>query len=116
MRPMMMAGLLCFCVLGCKLSPDAQPIGIEKNEPLLITTPEIVRILEQETIESVSTRHSQTIHIKLKNGLRYRGTYVASDAGKYAHDSNLADILNLVIYIKEHRPPEQTRGWGIMCE
>ncbi|MFC1859888.1 MliC family protein [Thermodesulfobacteriota bacterium] len=84
--------------------------------PSVIETPEIVRILEEERIESVATTHSQTIYIRLKDGREYKGTYVHAQAGRYSDDDHLFDILNLVSHIKKKRPPEEVGGWNIMCE
>ncbi|HUS47802.1 MAG TPA: pitrilysin family protein [Phycisphaerae bacterium] len=84
--------------------------------PLAIKTPEIIRILENEQIEFIATAHSQTIHIRLKDGREYEGKYVHAEAGEYSDDRKLFDILNLVTHIKKHRPPEEVKGWMILCE
>ena len=64
-----------------------------------IDTPEIVRILEEEPIASFSNSHSQDIHIILKDGRTYLGTYDQEKAGKYATDPHLFNILNLTKHI-----------------
>ena len=85
-------------------------------KPSVIGTPEIIRILEQEIVETISTKHSQWIHIKLKNGREYKGKYIYDQAGKYSRNDKLWDILNLVMHIRKNRPPEEVNGWRIGCE
>ena len=86
-------------------------------EPAIpIETPEIVRILEDEDIAGIATLHCQSIHIELKNGCTYGGTYEQAEAGKYANDPHLRDIYNLVRHILATRPAEETRGISIACE
>lgn len=84
--------------------------------PFVIKTPAIIRILEKEQIESISTTHAQTIHIRLKDGREYTGKYVHTEAGKYSDDRKLSDILNLVMHIKKNRAPEDVKEWMIWCE
>ena len=81
-----------------------------------IQTPEIVRILEEESIELTATTHSQYISITLNDGREYSGTYDHKQAGKYAGNEKLFDVLNLVSHIKDGRPPEEVEGWAILCE
>ena len=82
----------------------------------MIETPEIVRILEQEPIAFVFTSHAQWISIRLKDGREYGGKYVHAEAGEYADDPQLSDILNLVMHIRESRSPEEVTDWQIACE
>jgi len=84
--------------------------------PSVIKTPEIIRILEEERIESVSTRHSQRISIRLKDGRKFKGLYVHAEAGKYSRDKDLYDILNLAMHIRENRPAREVKGWTVICE
>ena len=74
------------------------------------------RILEEEAIAFIATTHSQSIHIQLEDGSRYKGQYVPKEASKYSPDAKLSDILNLVVHIKKQRPPAEVKGWKIMCE
>ena len=92
------------------------PGSSERKGPFVIDTPEIVRILEEEVVDFDSTTHAQRIGIRLKDGREYMGRYVYEEAGEYAKDKQLSDILNLVMYIKENRPAEEVDGWRIMCE
>jgi len=95
----------------------AQPTNQEKQtEPSVVKTPEIIRLLEEESITFIGTTHSQSIHIQLKDGSRYKGSYLQNEAGKYSTDPHLSDILNLVIHIKKQRPPDDVKGWQILCE
>lgn len=77
---------------------------------IYIDTPEIIRILEKETLASVSTYHSQRIHIRLKDGRMYVGTYEQEKAGKYSKDPKMFDILNLTKHILDKRPPADVKG------
>lgn len=96
---------------------DSEQRGRAADEdPVAIKTPEIIRILETEDIARLMTSHRQTIYIRLKDGRRYRGTYVHADAGRYAADANLSGILNLVMHIKANRPPDDVKDWSIICE
>lgn len=79
-------------------------------------TAEIIRILEEEQIDAISTTHDQRIDITLKDGRHFHGSYVHAAAGKYADDESLSDILNLVLHIQERRPSEDSRLWKIMAE
>ena len=90
--------------------------ALAQKGPSTIETPEIVRILEKEQIESIGTSHSQRIYIRLEDGRAYQGTYVHAQAGKYAEEENLFDILNLVIHIKKKRLPEEVEGWNLSAE
>jgi len=117
MRLIIAACLMCSCICGCTATPDTQAgTRVEQNEPSVVKTPEIIRILEEEAVVFVATTHSQTIHIRLKDGSQYQGTYVSAESGKYSKDPNLSDILNLVMHIKKHRAPEEVKEWQIMCE
>lgn len=79
-------------------------------------TREIIRILEEEDIDSISTSHSQEIDIVLKDGRHFHGKYVYQHAGKYAEHDDLFDILNLVLHIQEQRSIEEDLSWTIVCE
>ena len=120
--------LFCFVVAGCASHKELDPADVAANptrntptEPLQsgpseIETKEIVRILEQEDIDSISTSHSQKIYIRLKDGREYEGTYEHSQAGKYSTDEHFFDILNLVMHITKNRPPEEVKDWQIIME
>lgn len=82
----------------------------------VIETPEIVRILENEDVEYITTNHSQYINISLSDGSQFEGTYLHAEAGEYSKDSNLCDILNLILHIKEARSEAETEEWIILCE
>lgn len=98
-------------------NPEDIPINKgPQKEPVSIDTAEIIRILEEEDIEYISTTHSQAIHIQLKDGQEFEGIYVHSQSGKYANKEDLFDILNLVMHIKDKRPPEEVKDWIIKCE
>ncbi len=133
MKSSLLVSILCLVAAGCTTdlpedrtgrTPEETPVkrNIEKpgdtvqKGPSVIETPEIVRILEKESVEFVATTHSQTIYIRLKDGREYNGTYVHAQAGKYSHDDHLSDILNLVHHIKRKRAPEEVGEWGIACE
>jgi len=94
-------------------SPPVEPPEIE---PSIVETPEIIRILENERIKEVLTSHSQHIYIELEDGRRYQGKYHRNQAGNYANDFNLGDILNLVLHIKKHRLDKDAGRWAIGCE
>ncbi len=91
----------------------AVPVGSEAKQ---IKTAEIVRLLETAEIESVSTKHSQVVYIKLKDGTTYKGTYVYEQAGKYAKIKECSDILNLVVHIQKARSKKEKIDWQIACE
>ena len=93
-----------------------EPESAAKNEPSVIETPEIVRVLEKGAVSAVSTTHAQTIWIRLEDGRQYRGKYMHAQAGRYAADEQLFDILNLAVHIKQTRPAEEVKGWRIICE
>jgi len=86
------------------------------SKPVPIETPEIIRILEKEALKSVSTRHSQRIHITLKDGRKFTGLYEPERAGNYSENSKLSDILNLVSHIIDNRPHGEVKDVGIRCE
>lgn len=110
------AALLIIAILsGCPKEKPARN-KLVNQEPIVIQTPEIIRILEKESIESISTTHAQNIYIQLIDGRTYKGKYIYTESGKYADDPQLYDILNLVIHIKENRPDKETRDWTIACE
>jgi len=120
--------LLCFHMVGCGnedapertgIAPSADEVTalrIRAHGATVIETPEIVRILEQEPIAFVFTSHAQWISIELEDGRKYGGKYAHGEAGKYADDPQLSDILNLVMHIRESRPPEEVKDWQILCE
>ena len=101
-------GELATGTLTMKILPEDTAVEID--------TAEIIRILEKEQINSIMTTHSQSIYIILTDGRQYKGTYVYAEAGKYADDPNLFDILNLVMHIQKNRSEEQSKNWQIVCE
>ncbi len=109
---------------GARRGPESAPVSrssdgpgdAEQKGPAVIETPEIIRILENDRIRSVSTTHSQAIYIQLQDGRKYRGVYVHAQAGKHSDDDQLYDILNLVLHIKKSRPPGEVKDWIIACE
>ena len=117
MRGAIAASLLALSALGCGSSPSRQAgIQGEPSTPVVIQTPEIVRILEREAVVFIATSHSQSIHIQLKDGSLYQGIYIPTQAGKHSQDPNLSDILNLVNHIKRRRSPDEVKEWKILCE
>jgi hypothetical protein len=74
-----MCSLMCGCTATLGTQAGAQA---EQDEPTVVKTPEIIRILEEEAVAFIATRHSQTIHIRLEDGSQYRGTYVSAESGK----------------------------------
>ena len=84
--------------------------------PTKIDTPEIIRILENEAIAFVGTKHSQRINIKLKDGRTYFGIYEQKKAGKYSKDPKLFDILNLTTHIFGNRPRAETKDISRLME
>jgi len=87
-----------------------------KKGPQEIKTPEIIRILQKESIRMIGTTHSQHIFIHLKDGRKFQGKYVHAEAGKYKEDKNLFDILNLAMHIIKNRPDDAAKDIMIMCE
>jgi len=104
---------------GCGSEQAEDAFGNPQAEPLVregrtvIDTPEIIRILEEESIEWIMTNHSQTIFIHLKDGHKYEGRYVQAEAGEY---SDHRDIANLVEHIRKKRLPEEGRDWQVTFE
>jgi len=82
----------------------------------IIQTPEIIRILETENIVYVATSHSQEIHIQLKDGRRFKGTYDQSEAGPYSNHEQLFDIYNLARHIKNNRPEKEVKHWSMAIQ
>ena len=89
-------------------------LGYAGNE--IIQTPEIIRILETENIVYVATSHSQEIHIQLKDGRRFKGTYDQSEAGPYSNHEQLFDIYNLARHIKNNRPEKEVKHWSMAIQ
>ena len=89
---------------------------MELDASVEVSTTEIIRVLEQESIATISTTHAQRIDIELSDGRQFRGTYKHAEAGKYASDPKLFDILNLVSHILGRRPKNQVKGIVIECE
>ena len=87
----------------------------DKSKITIIKTPEIIRLLEEESISYVSTAHSQQIQIQLKDGIRYEGQYVQDEAGRYSTQEHFFDVYNLVMYIKRQRPESETKFWLMKC-
>lgn len=80
---------------------------LELDASVEISTAEIIRLLEQESIARIFTTHSQMILIGLSNGQAFFGTYKHAEAGKYASDPKLSDVGNLVSHILARRPKDQ---------
>lgn len=117
MRLFIAVYLLCSFMCACTNTSASLPTKQNKQVKIIvIKTPEIIRILEKESIVSISTTHSQSIYIRLKDGSRYKGKYIPKEAGKYSTITNLSDILNLVVHIKKQRPPDEVKEWRICCE
>lgn len=109
---------VCFVALlgfGCRSTsgPPAKAPAAGKTD---VTTPELVRLLETADIVRTETTHSQTIRIFLNDGSSVSGHYVPAEAGRYAKDPKLSDILNLVLHIRGARPGNEVRGWIVMTE
>lgn len=101
----LLLGVFFMIFNGC-----STPIAIK--DPKNMTTAEIIFLLENEDIDYVATSHSQHISIFLKNGKKFSGRYNASEAPEKYQKENLNDILNLTVYIKNHR----IRKWKTLCE
>lgn len=116
------AGLTALLVMmppayGCSSrSASLQDSRIQSVQIDNVDTPEIIRILETGNIASVSTSHSQVIHIQLEDGTRFQGYYDHREAGEYSENPDLFDILNLVIHIREQRENSESLDWDILCE
>lgn len=102
--------LILFPIVGLLVA------GCTLNSSDPAETHEIIRILEEEDIDSISTSHSQDIYITFKDGHHFKGTYVYQHAGKYSEDDDLFDILNLVVHIQKQRSTEEDLSWTIVCE
>ncbi len=89
------------------------PWDFIKDITTVIETPEIIRILEEEKIQIAITTHSNYIAILLEDGKSYGGTYVNSQAGKYADNQELYSACAIVGYIREKRISEE---WELICE
>ncbi len=92
-----------------KLVIDLPKVRERIRDNKRIDTPEIVRILEEESITRISTSHSQTIYITLADGRRHGGIYEHEKAGKYSKDRKMWDILNLAKHILDNRPKEEMK-------
>ena len=110
---LMMMPLAYGCSTGSASLHDSR---VQAVEVVNADTPEIIRILETENIASVSTAHSQVIHIQLEDGTRFQGYYNHREAGEYSEIPHLFDILNLVIHIREQREKSESLDWEIVCE
>lgn len=111
---------LVISIMGCtkKYTPPPVVPSLSKDfAPTIITTPQIIEMLERGDIKSVNTSHSQVIVIRLKNGNLYKSKYIHKQAGKYAEIESCFDILNLVIYIHDKRFwIDKPLKWQICCE
>lgn len=88
-----------------------------KKKSTSINTSEIIRILENEDVVSVSTSHLNFISIKLGNGELYYGKYNQNNAGKYYTENPfLDDVLSLVGHIESKRRINGGKKWKIICE
>jgi hypothetical protein len=85
--------------LKTALEVEAQSL----RKPIKITTPRIIKLLETANLAHISTRHDQTILIRLHDGTEYRGKYRQPEAGQYADDEHLFDIYNLFMHIRRSR-------------
>jgi hypothetical protein len=86
----------------------------EDRTPISIKTHEIIRLLEKESVEWITTHPYQMVSIKIKDNKRfYRGRYLHSKAGKYSKDKDLDDIQKIVKHIKNNRSPAEVIGWKI---
>lgn len=86
----------------------------EDRTPISIKTHEIIRLLEKESVEWITTHPYQMVSIKIKDNKRfYRGRYLHFKAGKYSKDKDLDDIQKIVKYIKNNRSPAEVIGWKI---
>ena len=78
------------------------------KDPNNLSTAEIIAVLQQEDIKSISTSHAQDIEIHLKDGTNLAGKYRSEDAPPEFKD----DILNVSQAIKKKR----IKKWETMCE
>mgnify|MGYP001184957013 CR=1 FL=1 len=83
---------------------------LELDTSVEISTAEIIRLLERESIARIFTTHAQVILIGLSDGQVFFGTYKHAEAGKYASDPELSDVGNLVSHILARRPKDQVKG------
>ncbi|MBW8017665.1 MAG: serpin family protein [Planctomycetes bacterium] len=98
--------------MGRLSNPEAKDSGSTANDDSPKTpseTDKIISLLENADIRAISTKHSQRIHIALKDGTTFYGKYVQPKTGKY---SNYSDILNLAMHIQKNRNVK----WSIACE
>lgn len=101
-----MLGILFLACRGPILDHDqVEPKTLESPDPEVseIDTPQIVALLKTADIVHISTRHDQTILIRLQDGRFFHGRYQQVDAGKYSEEEHLFDIYNLVIHITNAR-------------
>lgn len=110
-------------VIGCTSDmvpsgEDSETVYVEDTEQfaVILTTPQIVNVLETADIAYISTAHDQSIYIELKNGKAYQGTYMQAEAGRYSKEARFFDILNLVSHILENRPSDEVKDIMLVME
>lgn len=102
------------CAEALKKFEEIKSGNYKHRDPIAIKTPEIIHLLEKETVEYITTDNFQMITIKVKGDkCYYRGKYLHSQAGKYSEDDRFRDIQKLVMHIKNNRPAEEVKSWKV---
>jgi hypothetical protein len=102
-----MACLLSVLILSGCMTP------VQVKDPKNLTTKEIVAVLKHESIDTVSTSHSNRVWINLTDGREYEGVYNPHDIPKFAKDKTLHDASNFVAHMQKKR---LLTTWEHICE
>lgn len=86
---------------------------VKVKDPQNLTTREIVAVLKYESIDRVSTAHSNHVVIDLADGRVYAGVYNPHDIPRFGKDTSLHPALNFVVYMQKRR---LFTTWEIICE
>ena len=86
---------------------------VKVKDPKNLTTREIVAVLKHESIDIVSTTHSNHVVINLADGRVYAGVYNPHDIPKFGKDPSLHPASNFVDYMRKRR---LLTTWELICE
>ncbi len=87
------------------------PVSVK--DPNNITTKEMVSILKHESIERVSTTHSNHVSITLNDGRTFEGVYNPADIPKLYANPSLHPASSFVDYMRKKR---LFSTWDLECE
>lgn len=98
--------LIVLLISGC-MTP------VKVKDPQNLTTREIYAVLKHESINMVSTTHSNLVAIELTDGRVYAGVYNPDDIPRFGKDPSLHPASNFVDFMRKRR---LFTTWDLICE